>query len=543
MSRWLPALLLTIAAASAVDPWPTSAGTVGGTQLDEFFCTAILSNGQVLVQGRLNSGTLPVTPVLVGGASATAAHVILKFAADGRSIVGACRLPTGPTGAIDGSPVNRGRIAVGSNDVIWVGGSGGLYCLNSDFSLRWSNTNYVERVCADGDYGAAICDSSMQVWNKDGVVQGTLSAPPCPDGTLLIRCMAIDAVNQLVFIGGYRQTYGNNSVDVQVPWLQAQHFNGTQAWMDYNWPGLTVDPDGMADTRTVQLCIGADRKLYAGFHVEGGNTPLNFQPRSWGTASNPVGGGVGWYTIFARTASEIKSAVGRYDPVTGNLLKLQYLSGRVSSAANAVARRVAITNGGIAAAADGSVYLVGDAYSATDATSTTVITNTVTGHTYTMDAQFQLTDNQTGQIYTGDGSDISWVSVTNPGAGTVLPYGSDLAAAYSAYGGGGFLIKLDPNFAITTCTRLVTGAVPSNQRDGNTMALRDVAVRGTTVAVCGIYLPPSDGTGLWTAYPVQAQPGGAGDGYYAIQTTVVPGNAAPGINHAAQATPASLVLP
>jgi hypothetical protein len=183
--------------------------------------------------------------------------------------------------------------------------------------------------------------------------------------------LAIDGASQTVVTIGWRQANafdGRRREPVQIAHLTARGYNGAEKYHLYDWstdtnaPGFINRPaNNMADTRGYRVALGADGKLYAAFECAGGNHIFRYEPRlihgAWveAKAKKPK---ADQYHAFHNSRAEHKVFVARFDPATGEYLRGQEFCGRL---ANGRANAVRVKSGGIAAGAEGALYLAGTA--------------------------------------------------------------------------------------------------------------------------------------------------------------------------------------
>jgi hypothetical protein len=178
--------------------------------------------------------------------------------------------------------------------------------------------------------------------------------------------VAIDDATQLVFSTGFKNNHSGCN-PVQVAYLRAHSFDGTQQWKNYDWAGTMLDncdgdgyENNMADTRGYRVSVGDDGKLYCAFESAGGNHIFRRHPRDLSKSVTIVGGDF-WHEWY-NTRSEHKTFFARFEPDDGEYLLGQQFCTRYCATATdckCTGNAVRVKNGNISADVNGNVYLVG----------------------------------------------------------------------------------------------------------------------------------------------------------------------------------------
>lgn len=185
--------------------------------------------------------------------------------------------------------------------------------------------------------------------------------------------VAVDGRSKTVVTIGWRQANafdGQRKQPVQISHLTGRSYEGTAKYHLYDWSVTPEAPDflnqpsnNMADTRGYRCAMGADGKLYTAFECAGGNHIFRFEPRlvngAWVEAQGKKAQG-DKYHAFYNSRAEHKTFVAQFDPATGEYLRGQEFTGRLSSGR---ANAVRVKNGTIAAGAEGCLFVGGTAAS------------------------------------------------------------------------------------------------------------------------------------------------------------------------------------
>ncbi len=337
--------LALLAPVQAQTDLPATAATyLGGAGDDAVDGVGILPNGSVLVGGTAASFQTPIatTDVLGGGAG-----YVLRLASDGRSVLGGIRVGQA---VLDVEAGADGRSVVAAKGV-------GPVVLNG-LAVVWSaSQSSVARVSrgADGTVAALGSDRRVVVYNANG---GQIGARQFGDS--FVEDVAVDAANGLVIVTGYNNK-NTGQEPIQVPFIRAFPYSmSSTTWTNYDWAGSVArgaqNPD-VADSRGYRVSIGDDGLLYFVGEAHGGNTTFSWDPKQ---ASRRLSSSelikYDAYTNAYNIGAIPTTFVGRFEPATGAVVKMQPVLGRLSSGkGNTVRPR------GVAADATGRIYVVGQA--------------------------------------------------------------------------------------------------------------------------------------------------------------------------------------
>jgi hypothetical protein len=336
--------LLRSPAASPFSFQASAATYLGTSAADSLSGSAIAADGILMVAGTLPnyapSGVSPL-PLLGGGDGA-----VVRLRADGRTVISLTRTP----------PISDMALAADGSIVIC--GSFGIAMLNAEASaVAWTAAPGNATRCDIGSDGtaAALVGRTVTLYTNTGAANGSFTA----SGSTAYD-LAVDGANQRVVVGGYTQDDGGSCGPLQIAFLRAYSYNGTQAWAAYNWNKSQVGGVNLcADTRTRVVSMGADGKIYAAGSINGG-TGASIYARdpfdlNANTGSRTVS--IDDFTNPFNTGSVSMVYVGRYDPANGALLLGQSLLTRRPSDNKGNSLGVKA----LAADASGRLVIVGEA--------------------------------------------------------------------------------------------------------------------------------------------------------------------------------------
>ncbi|HIK14648.1 MAG TPA: hypothetical protein IGS53_05055 [Leptolyngbyaceae cyanobacterium M33_DOE_097] len=285
---------------------------------------------------------------LLGGGTGA----LIRYNTATNQVVSTTRLP----GAVEDLEVNpvTGQIAIA--------GDFGVALLSADASqIIWSNTSFTDatRVATSGNGQVAVmrdragAPDQILLYNALGqVVQQW-------DTGLTTRHFNDVAVTDqnggIVIATGYDQ----KTADLQVAFGQAWDLNGKQIWKNYDFSSLAVENANlMADTRGERVAIGRDGQLYLAGSINGGTGASIFSRDPLNIAQSAAAQTVTTdsYNTPTNVGSIVMTWFGRYDALTGGLVKGQSLLARQSSGQGNTVRVNSIT-----ADEMGQVYLGGEA--------------------------------------------------------------------------------------------------------------------------------------------------------------------------------------
>lgn len=332
----------------------SSAGYLGGAGDDQVGAVAVAVDGTLLFAGALpghSPGGVTAAPVLGGGDG-----VILRLSADGRTALSLSRI---------GSMVADMESAADGSVVIAARGQGMVRLASDLQTVVWTDgrpAGEPERVAVGGvgaEFRAAVLTSSktVRVLDPSGSLQGSRTFTDSS-----VSDVAVSADGRQVVVTGFNNR-SINGTPVQVPFIRA--FNptfGAPLWTAYDWTAgqlVTEQSNSLADSRGVRVAFGLDGMLYFAGRTDGGNNTFRFDPLivdrqlpgdeliSYDPYTNTAGiGGASAITVF-----------GRFDPVNGDVLKLQLLLARLSNGNGNT-----VVPGAITADRQGRVFLGGQTF-------------------------------------------------------------------------------------------------------------------------------------------------------------------------------------
>ncbi|MEM6793713.1 MAG: hypothetical protein AAF725_07000 [Acidobacteriota bacterium] len=330
------------ARAALINDVPASAATyLGGAGEDEAGGVAFALDGSLLVAATLpghDPAGAPVTELLGGGDGA-----LLRLASDGRQVLEIVRVGDG---ILDLEVTSGGRVALAAAGV-------GVVLLEPDLSLAWfESLPSVVRVAVGGEGSGlrvAGLDSAGQarVLGAAGNLVGQRAF-----GDSEVADIAVAPDGQRVVVTGFNQ----RSPTLQVPFLRA--FDPTlavQAWRAYDWTAdqvLDEQQSSSSDSRGVRVAFGQDGLLYFAGQSSGALSTFRFDPLIVDRRL-PDDELISFdeYNTPFQTGGVLITVMGRFDPATGDVLKIQRLLARLSSNSGNSVRPASI-----AADAEGRIF-------------------------------------------------------------------------------------------------------------------------------------------------------------------------------------------
>lgn len=349
------------AAASAAE-FDVSMSSLLGGDGDDAVVAAVLQSDKSIVLAANFAGSTPTDSVeSLGEAAGDDAGHLVVLEPDGAEIRAVYRV---------GRSVHD--LAVDEQDNIYVAaGDSGLIKLSSSLALEWTKTpGHIRRV----DVGAGLVvglqpDNTQDADNTPG--RGTVHVYESSDvadhvdfdGHRNTLDVCYSAPTETFVTVGWRQARADGN-PVQIAYLRGTSRSGQTLWTAYDWSTDNDSDDfinrpenNMADTRGYRCAVSPDGDVYAAFETAGGNHIFRYDPFDISTKVDIVGGDK--YHEFYNTASEHKLFFARYDAETGEYVRGQQLTGRLSS--DDSGNTVRIKEGALAVGDDGKVYLVGSA--------------------------------------------------------------------------------------------------------------------------------------------------------------------------------------
>jgi hypothetical protein len=335
--------LLRLAPASPLSFQASTATYLGSAAADSLSSAALAADGTLIIAGTLPGYALngvTAAPLLGGGDGA-----IVRLGSDGRTPRSLTRTPP----IVD--------MALTPDGSIVVCGSFGIAALNAEANaVLWSATPGNVARCDVGSDGTAVAlvGRTVTVYTSSGASAGTVNV----NGTAAAD-LAVDGANQRVVVGGYTQDDGGSCGPLQIAFLRAYSYSGTQSWAAYNWNKTQVGEKNLcADTRTRVVSVGADGKIYAAGSINGGTGASIYarDPFDLNTNTGSRSVSIDNYTDPFNTGSVSMTYVGRYDPANGGLLLGQsLLTRRSNNQGNSLGVKA------LAADSDGRLVIVGEA--------------------------------------------------------------------------------------------------------------------------------------------------------------------------------------
>ena len=355
------------------------ASPLGGSGTADRVVGSVVQPDGTIVLAALISDAAPggLTPILLNGATETTSGALVRLSANGQQVLSVTRI------AADLWDLDRdgfGRLYVAC-------GAGGLLVLDSQATaVLWSATGSAQRVAAGSDGTSAVLGGAYGSWGGAPNARGTITVRSA-EGVQLgsftghggsshrTYDIAMDSGTQRVFACGFQQSsgtpsYGGSNVPVQVAYVKATNYSGTQLWRAYDWAGSQVDYpqstedpalhlSSMADTRGCRLCVGPDGAVYVAFMAAGGDHIIRYHPqvfKQWVVKQNTIDK----YHYFANSRSEHKLIVGVYHQDDGNVLRWQEYCARLNpELALGQTNTFRVDRGNIAVDLQGRIYLAG----------------------------------------------------------------------------------------------------------------------------------------------------------------------------------------
>lgn len=363
----LTASTLVHSSGAAITETSFSTCSLLGGSNDSVRAARIQSDGAIVLAANVSAGPLAAS----GSGGSEGKGMVIRLAPGGTRVLASRRLAAEVRDlALDGQDnlwVALGRAGVVKLDAtatqeLWKQETGGI-CARVDATrdgtcaiLNYSNDN-------DTTAGAG----TVLVLAADGRRLGSFK------GRHHTIDIAVDGASQTVMTIGWRQANafdGRRREPVQIAHLTGRSYDGTEKYHLYDWSVTPDAPDflnkpsnNMADTRGYRCAMGADGRLHAAFECAGGNHIFRYEPRrvngAWAEAKNKKAKG-DKYHAFYNSRAEHKAFLAQYDPATGDYLRGQEFTARLSSGR---ANAVRVKNGAIAAGSEGAVYLGGTAAS------------------------------------------------------------------------------------------------------------------------------------------------------------------------------------
>lgn len=319
-------------------PPPTVAGYLGGANDDNLVAVGMTSTGELVLAGNMSAVPgIPETVLHGGGAGA-----LIRIGVDGRSIDRVIRVAT---------TLNHAAFDRSGGTVVC--GPDGVVVLEPDLTtVRWAATPGKVLRCAmsDGRVAALLeTGQKLLVYPADGSAPLSINV-----GGTKVRDIAIDTKSGLVFATGYTQA----DSDLKVAFLRAYRLgDGSLAWQRYGFSASDVKGAKLAaDSDGQQLAMGDDGMLYFAGYTDGGNSIFGRDPANINRvlSQSELIKYDAYNDPYRISGAKSLAWYGRFDPVSGTLLRGQWLLTRLNDGTgNSISIR------GLAAAADGTLVVVG----------------------------------------------------------------------------------------------------------------------------------------------------------------------------------------
>jgi hypothetical protein len=346
---------------------------LGGVGNDEIRGIHFQKNGAMVIAANLTSMiNSDIKKIYLNNANEDSLGALIRLSTDNKRIISLTRLSA-----------KIADISADSADNIYVAAwSSGLIKVNASLdTIMWMHrlSNFAHRVDVSKS-GKSICLTAQESDMNDGTLLGSgiNTYLHGQDGNLMTTMggigqygadVAIDDATQSVYFVGFKNfntqgTLTNTaSYPVFVPILRAKKFDNTTRFVGYDWESgitsprwLNLSENNMADARLNRVVIGKDGNLYIAGQIYGGNHCFRYSPYNI-TSPVTVVGGDNFFNL-SNTGTETHVYVGKLNPVTGEYLYGQTLTGRLP---NGKGNSISIDQGGMEVDENGKIYLAGSA--------------------------------------------------------------------------------------------------------------------------------------------------------------------------------------
>jgi hypothetical protein len=299
----------------------------------------VAADGTVVYVGTSSDNDFGQTPTaLLGGG----AGVVVRTSSDGRTVLSVTRI---------GQRVSDVEVAADTGQIA-VSGDFGVALLDAEAkAVVWNEAVGNASHVAAGKNGtvAALVGKAVSVFDAQGGSLGNFSV----SGTT-VNDIALDSATSSVFAAGFKQDDGPPCSQLQIPFLRAYGYTGTEKWKAYDWNRTEVGAvSECADTRGITVVMGDDGKLYYAGESHGGNTVHRDMPTDLSQAA-PNESFDKYNTGYNMNGAAPIGYYARFDAGTGQIEKGQFILTRLSSDKGNAARPTAI-----AADSKGNVYVAG----------------------------------------------------------------------------------------------------------------------------------------------------------------------------------------
>jgi hypothetical protein len=341
---------LPVNAATIYESNYQSISYLGSTAADNVSGVEIQNDLTVVMGSTIQNNNFGVVPINHDGGGSGS---VLRLSSDGKQIKTVARVGN-HIDDIDVSP---------RDDTIVVNTDKGVYKLSSGSKfLLWKNsfgtggskseTNGRRVAAASNGNIVALVNKMVRVYDSNGNILSTFTVPGSR-----VNDIAIDSNSQTIFVVGDNQKDGSTCSELRVAYLYAYSYSGQLKWKAYDFTkeqaGAT---NSCADTALTRVYMGRDNRLYVAGWSAGGNSIFQKNPKD--ITKNTVLSASDQFNTPYNTASNNIGFYAKFDPVSGNSTKSQFILARLSTGkGNTInLRDIKIDN-------LGNIYIAGEAAS------------------------------------------------------------------------------------------------------------------------------------------------------------------------------------
>ncbi len=344
---------------------------MGSLDNDEVRGAVIKENNEIVLAGNFGILNFPsAQKYYLNGATDASPGTLITLSSDGKQIISITRLTN-----------KIADLAKDRNDNLYIAAvADGIFKVNAKTNnLLWqksfTNGKYVQRLDA-GSTGHVAVMLTTESNIDDGTLTGGVFYHLDKDGNLIANLngvgqyaadVCIDETTETIVLVGFKNFNtldqpGGSVQPVYVPIMRGLNFDGSQRWVAYDWSNDEPSPrwlnkpaNNMADLRFNRCSIGKDGKLYVVGQVYGGNHCMRYDAFDIMLPGKMATGGDTYFNL-ANTGTETHVIFGRYEPLSGAVLKTQSFTARL---ANTKGNSVFAELGNIAADELSNVYVTG----------------------------------------------------------------------------------------------------------------------------------------------------------------------------------------
>lgn len=343
----------TVAQASVSNTLSVStASFLGGSQDDTLEAVEVTPDKTIVYGGKLADNNFGRTPINLSTVKAVpaGAGIILRTDSTGKNVLSVSRIG----GSVDDLDINRsnGKIAtIGDFGLAQLSADGSSVLWSKDISTAGGATASVGRrlaVAQDGTV-AVVANKIVTLFNESGTQVGQFT----PAGTY-VEDITIDSASSSVIVTGYTQKDGGSCSQLQVAYVRAYSYTGTQKWKSYDWTHAEAAAanSSCADTRGMRIALGRDNKVYFAGESAGGNSIYRYNTKN--VSSNAPNIKFDKFNDPFQTSSNHITYYTRLNPASGDQEKGQFNLARLPNNNGNTIRPRAIT-----ADESGTVYIGG----------------------------------------------------------------------------------------------------------------------------------------------------------------------------------------